>query len=121
MLRTIDKDNPELVRTLIELRRAAKAHDAPLWAALARLLARSRHGRTPVNVGHLERLTEPKETVVIPGKLLAGGSLTKPLTVAAFTYSVQARAKIHAAGGSAISIDELLKTRPNGAGVRLIG
>jgi large subunit ribosomal protein L18e len=121
MLRTIRKENPELVRTLIELRRASKAHSAPLWGAVAERLAKPRHQGIPVNVGHLERLVAPQETVVIPGKLLAAGRLTKPLTVAAFHYSEQAREKIHGAGGKALTIDELLKARPDGAGVRIVG
>jgi len=121
MVRTILKENPELVRTLIELRRAAKAHDAPIWSDLARQLARGRHQRTPVNVAHLERQAQADETLVVPGKVLASGDLTKSLTVAAFHYSAVARAKIVKAGGQALSIDELVKARPNGHGVRLFG
>jgi large subunit ribosomal protein L18e len=121
MVRTILKENPELVRTLIELRRAAKRHKAAIWGDLAEQLARGRHQRTPVNVAHLERLAHPDETVVVPGKVLADGVLTKPLTVAAFHYSALARVKIREAGGQALSIDELLKARPDGQGVRLFG
>lgn len=121
MLRTILKENPELVRTLIHLRRAAKANQAPIWGDVAERLARGRHQQTPVNVGHLERLVAPSTTLVIPGKLLAAGHLSKPLTVAAFHFSEQARAKIHAAGGTALSIDDLLKAHPDGSGVRLFG
>ena len=120
MLRTIRKENPELARTLIELRKAAKANQAPVWGHLAEELARSRHQRSPVNVGHLERLARADETVVVPGKLLAAGRLSKPLTVAAFHYSAEARSKIHDAGGHALSIPELLKSRPDGAGVRIL-
>jgi large subunit ribosomal protein L18e len=120
MLRTIRKENPELVRTLIELRRAAAAHKAPVWSSVAEQLARSRHQRQPINVGHLDRLATEDETVVIPGKLLAEGALSKKLTVAAFHYSALAKTKIHKAGGTALSIDELLKAKPSGAGVRLL-
>jgi large subunit ribosomal protein L18e len=121
MLRTIRKENAELVHILIELRRAASAHEAPLWGAVAEKLARARHQRPAVNVGHLERVAHPQETVVIPGKLLADGQLTKPLTVAAFHYSTEARAKIHNAGGKALTIAELLKAHPDAAGVRILG
>lgn len=121
MLRTIRKGNPELRRLLVELRKASKSHDAPLWAAVARRLDRGRHRSPPVNLGHLERLIAPKETVVVPGKLLGDGALTKPLTVAAFSYSTAARTKIHSAGGVALSIEELLKSQPEGRGVRLLG
>ena len=120
MLRTIRKGNPELRHALIELRRAAKAHDAPVWADVAVKLARPRHQSDPVNVGHLERLTAANDTVVVPGKLLAFGRLSKPLTVAAFHYSEAARAKIHAAGGTALQLHELLKAKPDGSGVRIV-
>jgi large subunit ribosomal protein L18e len=115
----IRKDNRELVRVVVELRRAARAHRAPIWTSVAERLERARHQTTPVNVGHLERLVAADATVVVPGKLLADGRLTKPLTVAAFSYSARARTKIVAAGGSAITIPDLLKARPDGAGVRL--
>ena len=121
MAHEILKENPELLRTLMELRRAAKRHDAPIWHELARRLQRARHQTTPVNVAHLERLGRAQETLVVPGKVLASGRLTKALTVAAFHYSAEARAKIHAAGGKALSIEELLKAHPDGAGVRLFG
>ena len=119
MLRTIRKENQELRELLIRLRKASHSHEAPVWGAVAARLDRGRHRTAPVNVGHLDRLTEPQETVVVPGKLLAGGELHKPLTVAAFQFSEAARTKIHAAGGHAVSIDDLLKSAPNGSGVRL--
>lgn len=120
MLRTILKENPELRRTLIELRRAAASHHAPIWGAVAESLARPRHAHPPINVGHLERLAKADETVIVPGKLLAAGRLSKRLTVAAFHYSEEARTKIHGAGGKALTIEELLKARPDGGGVRLL-
>jgi large subunit ribosomal protein L18e len=121
MLRTILKEDPELVQTLIALRRAARDHKAPVWRAVAEDLSRPRHQVNPVNVGHLERLTEAKATVVVPGKVLAQGELTHPLTVAAFHFSSAARTKIHAAGGTALTISELIKAKPDGAGVRVYG
>ena len=74
----------------------------------------------PVNVGQLGRIAESDETVVVAGKLLAEGRLSKRLTVGAFGFSAEARGKIRAAGGSAMSLHELLKTRPDGSGVRLL-
>jgi large subunit ribosomal protein L18e len=119
MAHPIPKDNSELVRLIIELRRAARSNQAPIWASVADRLERPRHQVVPVNVGHLDRLTEAGETVIVPGKLLAEGRLSKQLTVAAFAYSKDARTKIHAAGGVAITVHDLLKTKPDGAGVRL--
>jgi large subunit ribosomal protein L18e len=115
----IPKENSELVRLIVELRRAARSNGAPIWATVADRLERPRHRVTPVNVGHLDRWTEAGETVIVPGKLLAEGRLSKQLTVAAFAYSKEARTKIHAAGGVAITVNDLLKSKPDGAGVRL--
>lgn len=113
--------NPELHRVVVELRRAARAHAAPIWSAVADRLERARHQTTPVNVGHLERLAEAEETVVVPGKLLADGPLSKALTVAAYSYSSGARAKVRAAGGTALTLSQLIEAKPDGAGVRLLG
>ena len=120
MSRIVSKANPVLRHTVHELRRAARAHDAPIWATVADRLERPRHAGKPVNVGHLQRLAAEQEAVVVAGKLLAAGPLTKPLTVGAFSFSVEARSKIRAAGGTALTIAELLKAHPDGAGVRII-
>ena len=120
MLRSIRKENPELRRTLIELRRAAKAHQAPVWADVAEKLARPRHQHPPVNVGHLELHAAERAVVVVPGKLLASGEISRPVTVAAFHASVAAREKIHGAGGTVVSILDLVKSHPDGSGVRIL-
>ncbi len=114
------KQNPQLAHVLVELRRAARTHRAPVWSAVADRLERARHHVDPVNVGQLERLADAEETVVVPGKLLAQGPLSKKLTVAAFSYSAEARTKIHAAGGTALTLSELVQARPDGAGVRIL-
>lgn len=120
MARRVGKQNPELVRLLIELRRTARAHHAPLWASVAERLERARHSIDPVNVSALERIATAGETVAVPGKILADGELSKPLTVGAFAFSAGAREKIRAAGGSAVSLHALVKAKPEGAGVRLL-
>jgi large subunit ribosomal protein L18e len=120
MSRPIRKSNAELVRVVVELRRAARSNRAPIWSTVADRLERARHQTTPVNVGHLDRVVAADATVIVPGKLLADGPISKAITVAAFAYSAEARAKIHAAGGTALSIPDLVKARPDGAGVRLL-
>jgi large subunit ribosomal protein L18e len=120
MARSHVKGNPELLRVIRDLRRAARTHDAPIWASVADGLERSRHPSRPVSVGHLDRVVAAEATVVVPGKVLSDGSLTKRLTVGAFSYSTGAKSKIHAAGGTALSLHDLLKSKPTGAGVHLV-
>lgn len=116
-----DKQNPELSHAVRELQLAAKSHDAAIWGAVAQRLGRARHQTNPVNVGHLDRLLEEQEVAVVPGKLLAEGRITKPITVAAFRCSPAARTKIQAAGGTVLTIHELIRSKPDGAGVRIFG
>jgi len=114
------KGNPELVRLVGELKKAARAHTAPVWSTVADRLERPRHQVVPINVGQLDRLAKSGETVVVAGKLLADGRLAKRLTVAAYGFSAEAKGKIQAAGGSAVSLRELVRTHPDGSGVRLL-
>jgi large subunit ribosomal protein L18e len=120
MARRRSKQNPELARLLVELRRAGRSNQAPIWTSVADRLERARHQVLPLNVGRLERLAQAGETVAVPGKLLAAGPLSKRLTVGAFAFSAEARAKVHAAGGAAVTLHDLLKAKPDGAGVRLL-
>jgi large subunit ribosomal protein L18e len=120
MSRRSAKENPQLLHLLVELRRASRAHAAPVWSTVAARLERARHSVDPVNVGQLERLAGAGETVVVPGKVLADGPLSKAITVAAFSFSAGAREKIRAAGGSTLTLPALLKANPKGAGVRLL-
>ena len=120
MARSVAKENPELRRLVVDLRKAARAHAAPVWGSVADRLLRARHAVDPVNVGQLERLAGPGETVAVAGKLLGDGALSKPLTVGAFAFSTAAREKIRAAGGTPLSLPALLKAQPEGKGVRLL-
>ncbi len=120
MAQSIPKQNPEVTHALLELRRAARSHSAPIWAAVARRLERSRHRSMPVNVGHLERIAGASEAVVVPGKLLADGRISRPITVAALHCSEAARAKVHGAGGKVLTLHELLAWKPDGSGVTIV-
>jgi large subunit ribosomal protein L18e len=116
----LQKENAELVSLLMELKQASKANEAAVWSAVAEKLARPRHRARPLNVGHLDRLAAADDVVVVPGKVLASGRLTKSITIGAYQYSTEARSKIENAGGKALTIPELLKAHPDGAGVRLL-
>jgi large subunit ribosomal protein L18e len=61
------------------------------------------------------------ETIIVPGKLLGAGDIEYPVTVAAFKTTKGAKIKITAAGGTVLSIPELVRKNPKGKGVRIIG
>ncbi|MHA1590606.1 MAG: 50S ribosomal protein L18e [Candidatus Njordarchaeales archaeon] len=106
-----------LIRTL---RKMAREHKVRVWSAVADILERPRRKRVTVNLSKINRLTKEGETVVVPGKVLGGGELDHPLTIAAFAFSENARQKIVKTGGRVLTIEDLLKENPTGSNVKII-
>jgi len=73
-----------------------------------------------VNVSKLDKYCKKNESVVVPGKLLASGEITKPVTVASFVASPKAIDKVKAAGGKYMTLDEMIKQNPKGKKVRIM-
>lgn len=111
-----------VLRLLIEaLLEHYRKYNAKIWRAVAEELAKPSRRRRAVNVSKINRYTQPGDWVVIPGKVLGAGVLDHPVVVAAFAFSKSAVEKIQRAGGRAISIFELLKERPDGSYIKIIG
>jgi large subunit ribosomal protein L18e len=121
MSRKVRKTNEHLLELIQGLYEASAKEGAPIWRDVARRLEHTNRLRSEVNVGKIDRFAKKNERVVIPGKVLGSGDLTKPVHVAAWRFSEQARTKIEAAGGKAITIPELVSEVPKGSGVRLMG
>lgn len=110
------KDNPSLL-SLIEILNKDKK---PIWKRVAYELSKPKRDRAEVNLSKLETYGKDGGTIVVPGKVLGSGSLSKKMTIAAFSFSESARKLIADAGGKAVSIDSLYKTNPTGREVLLI-
>ncbi|MFX0056275.1 MAG: 50S ribosomal protein L18e [Promethearchaeota archaeon] len=108
-------------RALINaLRKTSTKHDAKIWKRVAELVSRPARKRATVNIGKIGRHTQAGDVVVVPGKVLGSGNLPHKVTVAALNASASARSVIVGAGGSLITIDELLTKVPKGKGVTII-
>ncbi len=101
------KTNPELVETI----RIAKKHKN--WNKIAEVLSGPRKNWANIN------LSEIKEDVVIPGKVLSQGEVGKNKVVA-FNFSNKAKEKIIKAGGKAINIIDEIKSNPELKGVKIL-
>ncbi len=114
------KTNPNLVKLIDELLKASAENKAPIWKDIAERLAKPKRLYAEVNVSKIQRYASEGETVVVPGKVLGGGRISKAVTVAALSFSETAKRKIIEAGGRCISIRELMETNPRGSGVRIM-
>ncbi|RLI27342.1 MAG: 50S ribosomal protein L18e [Candidatus Hecatellales archaeon] len=113
--------NPERARVVRLLRKAAREHKARIWRRIAELLEKPRRRRIAVNLSRINRYTKPGEIAVVPGKTLGAGFLDHPVTVAAFSFSAKAKAKIEAAGGRCLSLEELASANPKGSNIKILG
>ena len=114
------KSNPNLVKLIDDLLKASAMNNAPIWKDIAERLAKPKRLYAEVNVAKIQRYANEGETVLVPGKVLGGGKINKPVTVAALSFSETAKRKIIEAGGKCITIKELIESNPKGSGVRIM-
>ena len=113
---TRTKDNSVLASLIDTLGREKK----PIWKRVREELGKPRRNRVTVNISKLESYGEDGQTIVVPGKVLGSGAVSKKFTVGAFSFSESARKLINAAGGKAVSIESLCKSNPDGRGILLL-
>jgi len=116
-----EKTNPELVLLIKDLKIHAKRHNTPIWRDIAERLERPLRVWPEVNVSRIERYAKEGEVIIVPGKVLGSGILTKKVNVAAWKFSKSAKEKIEKAGGRVMTIRELMMENPKGSNVRLMG
>jgi len=120
-LKKLKTTNPELKEIIILLKKQSRENKADIWSDIAERLAKSRRKRVVVNLSRLNRYTKKSDTVAVPGKVLGSGEIEHPITVAAFTFSAKAKEKIIAVKGKCISFAELIKKKPKGSDIKIIG
>ena len=115
------KTNPNLVRLINDLKAKAREEDAPIWRDVAERLEKSSKNWAEVNLSTIQRYTSDGDLVLVPGKVLASGYLTKKLTIGAYRASERAKQMIEESGGKFITIQEMAEKNPKGSGIRIMG
>jgi large subunit ribosomal protein L18e len=120
-MRETKSTNPQVVELIRYLKKQSREKDAGIWLAVAEKLSKPSRQRIAVNLSRINRYTDKNATVLIPGKLLASGTLDHAVTVAAFDASDKAKAKLAAVKAKYLSITELMEKNPQGSNVIIIG
>lgn len=115
------KTNPGLRILVQDLKKMSWQNEAPIWRDIAKRLEKPTKARVTVNLSRIDRYANANDTVLVPGKLLAAGAITKPVKVAAYGFSAAAVEKITAAGGQCLTIESLAESNPSGTNVKIIG
>ena len=102
-----------------ELKKLSIEQQVKVWKVIATELERSTRQKREVNVYKLDKFAREGETVIVPGKVLGSGALSKKLTVAALSFSDSAKEKIITNKGEALSIEDIMKKNPKS--IRIMG
>jgi ribosomal protein L18E len=108
------KTSPE-VATALQLALKNKG-----WLKVAKLISSSRRKYLKINLSEIDENTKDGDTIVIVGKVLSLGNVTKKLRICAFGFSSPARDKLKKAKAEIVSISEEIKKNPKGEGIKII-
>ena len=120
-MRETKSTNPEILQLIKFLKKQSKEKGASIWLDVAAHLAKPSRQRVAVNLSKINRYAEKNATIVVPGKILASGTLDHAVTVAAFGASNKAKEKLAIVKAKYLSITELVEKNPRGSNVTIIG
>ncbi|MFP4402502.1 MAG: 50S ribosomal protein L18e [Candidatus Nanoarchaeia archaeon] len=108
----IKTTNQELFDTIRACKKVSNSKGIGAYRKIADELSRSASQRAEVNLEKIEKLAKSGDTVVIPGKVLATGILSKKVNIVAFSCSESAMEKIEAAGATFTPLLEYVNNKP---------
>ncbi|MDD5699598.1 MAG: 50S ribosomal protein L18e [Candidatus Nanoarchaeia archaeon] len=108
------KRNPELVDTIIQARKSEG------WKRVSEILASPRKNKVEKNLNKINEESKEGETIIIPGKVLSMGELSKKIKIAALKFSHGAEEKILKSGGKVLTILEEIKKNPDAKGIKIL-
>lgn len=108
------KTNPVLVETI----KLAMKNSA--WLPLAKKLSFPSRKLASVNLSRIEEKTSPGDTVLIPGKVLSSGEISKKIRVCALFFSASAKEKLKKTKSEIVSLAEEIKKNPRAEGIKII-
>ncbi len=108
------KNNPQLVETI----RAAKKTSSKFWLEIAGVLSSPRRNAIALNLNEIEKITKEGDSIVIPGKILSQGEISKKIAVIAFGFSEKAREKLLKTKSLAVNMIDEIKKNPEAKGLK---
>lgn len=120
MARRIRK-NPQTKALVQVMKQLAIAKNSGFWKRIATELEKPARNKRVVNLAKLGKHTKENEIVIVPGKVLSGGTITHKIHVAAENFSLQAIHKLKQSGSTPLSLVELMQRYPDGKNIRIIG
>tara|TARA_Y100000034_G_C6891791_1_gene410381 strand:+ start:895 stop:1263 length:369 start_codon:yes stop_codon:yes gene_type:complete len=108
------KNSSEIVETLTACRKNNS------WMKVGKKISGSRKGYDSINLKRIDSETKEGDTVVVVGRVLGSGDISKKVRICALGFSKTAEEKLSAVKGELVSVLEEIKKNPKAEGVRLL-
>lgn len=108
------KTNPRLAAALF------LAVKNPAWLKFAKILSQSTRKHSSVNLEEIDKQTSLGDTVLIPGKVLSVGDITKKIRICSFGISKEALERLTKTKSEWVSILDEIKKNPKAEGLKII-
>jgi len=109
-----NKRNPELVETLILCKKNEK------WLKIGQILSRPRRIRTSANLDKIDKESKAGEVILIPGKVLSQGEISKKIKIVALNFSENAKEKLNKDKIEFNTISEEIKLNPKADKIKVL-
>jgi len=108
------KTNTELVETII----SAKKKKA--WLKVAHLISTPKRKQLALNLEDIDAQAKDNETIVVPGKVLGTGEITKKIRIVGLSFSTSAVEKLEKAKIKFSELAEEIKSNPDAKDIRIL-
>ncbi len=108
------KTDQELVDTIIHAKKNSK------WLKVGHLISTPRRKQSDINLNEIDKIAKDNETIIIPGKVLGNGEVSKKIRIVALYFSASALEKLKKSKVESTNILEEIKKNPEAKNIRII-
>jgi large subunit ribosomal protein L18e len=108
------KTNPQLAATIFLVSKN------PAWFKFAKLFSESTRKHSSVNLGQIDAQTSMGDTIIVPGRVLGVGEITKKVRICSFGISKEARENLKKTRSEWIHVLDEIKKNPKAEGLKVI-
>lgn len=108
------KTNPKLAAAIY------LAYKNSAWMKFAKLLSQSTKKHSSVNLSEIDKQTSMGDSVLVPGKVLSLGEVTKKIRVCSFGISKEALEKLKKTRSEWVNILDEIKRNPKAEALKII-
>ncbi len=90
------------------------------WVKIAQIISGSKRSYAAVNLKEIDENSSEGDTLIIPGKVLGIGEVTKKIRVCALDFSESAKEKLVKTKSEMVSLLEEIKKNPKAEGVKIL-